>query len=478
MEATSLSVLVPVYNEEHLVLHSLKRLTVLESYPQLQRVQIIVVNDGSSDLSGSLIKEFIRGTQSSDSKLEWIYLEHEINQGKGKAIQTALEKATCDISIIHDADLEYHPKDILRMIPVFLEEGADAVYGSRFSAAGFRRVLMFRHELGNKLVTFFCNLASNLNLSDIETCYKAVRTSLLKSIPIESNDFRIEPELTIKLAKRNVKLFEVPINYSGRTYDEGKKIKWFDGFRALFAIVKFSLTDDIFKTDAHGGKILIRLSRARNFNSWLADSIRPYLGTNVIEIGAGFGNLSQKLIPVQSYSATDINILYLEMMQRIKANNPFFKIDFLDINDVSSFVVNNGQFDTLICLNVIEHLEDDLKIMRNISSLLAPGGRAIVLVPQGAWLYGTLDRVLGHVKRYSKEELLNLGEKAGFKCIKLMNFNRVSTIPWFINGRIFRKQTFNRFQIYVLDKIVPFIKNIDELLPWPSTSLIAVFSKE
>src|SRR6266545_2404018 len=161
-------------------------------------------------------------TKTSLSVLVPVY--NEKHSGKGKAVLTALERATCDIAVIHDADLEYHPKDLNRIVEVFVDQEADAVFGSRFAGGRVRRVLLYRHELGNRFLTFLCNMATNLNLTDMETCYKAVRTQLLKSIPIESNDFRIEPELTIKLAKRNARIFEVPISYSGRTYDEGKKI--------------------------------------------------------------------------------------------------------------------------------------------------------------------------------------------------------------------------------------------------------------
>ena len=147
--------------------------------------------------------------------------------------------------MIHDADLEYHPKDLLRVVKVFVEENADAVYGSRFAGGEVRRVLFYRHELGNRLLTALSNLVTNLNLTDMETCYKAIRTPLFKSIPLESNEFRIEPELTIKLAKRGARIFEIPIDYSGRTYQEGKKINWRDGFRALIAIGRFSLSDRI-----------------------------------------------------------------------------------------------------------------------------------------------------------------------------------------------------------------------------------------
>ncbi len=166
-------------------------------------------------------------------KTDWIFLRHERNGGKGTAVRTALALADGEYSVIHDADLEYHPKDILRIVEVFVREKADAVFGSRFAGGEARRVLLFRHQIGNKLLTFLTNLATNLNLTDMETCYKAVRTDLLRSIPIVSNDFRLEPELTIKLAKREARIFEVPISYSGRTYQEGKKIGWRDGFQAL-----------------------------------------------------------------------------------------------------------------------------------------------------------------------------------------------------------------------------------------------------
>lgn len=245
----SLSVLVPVYNEERLVAASLSRLRTLADCELICHVEVVVVDDGSVDATAKVLADFQRAQAGQAALLHgknavsWIFLHHDRNRGKGSAIRTGLIKATGDVTVIHDADLEYDPQDIVRLIRVFVEKDADAVFGSRFAGTEVRRVLLFWHQLGNNLLTFLCNMASNLNLTDVWSCYKAVRTSLLKSIPLSSNDFRIEPELTIKLAKRRARIFEVPISYYGRGYEEGKKIGWKDGLIAIWAIIRFALRD-------------------------------------------------------------------------------------------------------------------------------------------------------------------------------------------------------------------------------------------
>jgi glycosyltransferase involved in cell wall biosynthesis len=477
MPKSSLSVLVPAYNEEHLVRESLKRLLVLEESPYLSRIQVIVVDDGSADRTREIVASYLEQVQGQSDKFEWILINHTKNMGKGKAIQTALAKAECEISIIHDADLEYHPRDILKMIPLFFVEGADAVYGSRFALAEYRRVLMYRHELGNKLITFICNLFSNLNLTDIETCYKAIRTDLLKSIPLDSNDFRLEVEITMKLAKRNARVFEVPISYSGRTYEEGKKIIWRDGLKAIWATIKFGISDNIVLEDEYGSKILLRLRRAKSFNRWLAETIAPFVGQNVLEIGAGIGNISRQLIPRSNYVATDINPYYLQVINHLRRNKPYLSVAYFDLNDISTFAKREEVFDTIICLNVIEHLDDDERAIRNIANLLDRNGRAIVLVPRGQWLFGSLDKVLGHRRRYSERELKNVCSTAGLTLKEVIRFNRFSTIPWLINGRVFKKRTFARSQIFLLNILTPFLRRIDKFLPWPSLSIIAILEK-
>ena len=411
---TSLSVLVPVYNEQHLVATSLARLEALGASPALSRVQVIVVDDCSRDATPAVLRAFEASRAGRPSKLDWTFLRHERNGGKGKAIQTALARAECELSVIHDADLEYHPEDLLRMVDVFDRYGADAVFGSRFAGAEVRRVLFYRHELGNRLLTFLTNLVSDLNLTDMETCYKAVRTELLKSIPLVSNDFRLEPELTIKLAKRGARLFEVPIRYSGRTYQEGKKIGWRDGVKALGAIARFAVSDDVYVADDFGSHTLARLSRAPRFNAWMADVIKPWIGQRVLEIGSGVGNLTQHLVPRERYVASDVNPLYLHALRAMEPDRPYLRAQFCDVTKVDSFPAEGG-FDTVVCLNVVEHVKDDLAALENIRAMLAPGGRAIVLVPHLRQLYGTLDEVLGHERRYDEASLRDLAARAGFE---------------------------------------------------------------
>jgi glycosyltransferase involved in cell wall biosynthesis len=475
---TTLSVLVPAHNEQYLVEASLARLFVLGESPLLRRIRVIVVDDCSTDRTPEAIERFQQSLERElpASKLEWIFLRHERNQGKGAAIRTALEHADTELTVIHDADLEYHPRDILPMVALMLEEGADAVFGSRFLAGTYKRVLFYRHALGNGLLTALCNLVSDLNLSDIETCYKMVRTRLLKTIPLESSDFRIEPELAIKLAKRGARIFEVPISYSGRTYQEGKKINWKDGVRALWGIVRFGISDHIYTGDEFGGEILMRMSRAPRFNRWMADVIRPFVGERVLEVGAGIGNLTVNLVPRTAYWATDINPQYLDELRDLTRTRPYLRVQYSDVMRPETFPAGQ-KFDTVICLNVLEHVPDDVATLHGIWEALEPGGRAVVLVPQGPWLRGSLDDVLGHCRRYTAQQLAQVGTRAGFAMQKLLKFNRAGVPAWWLNGKVLRRTTFSFSQIKALNLLTPLLRLLDPVLPFPALSLIAVFEK-
>jgi glycosyltransferase involved in cell wall biosynthesis/phospholipid N-methyltransferase len=499
---TSLTVLVPVYNEQHLVKTSLARLEALQGSPHLERVQVVVVDDSSRDGTPAALAAFARDRGIAlaegpppaprsgsgpvaatllgggrSGKIDWLFLRHERNGGKGTAVQTALARADGDISVIHDADLEYHPRDILRIVRVFVDEGADAVYGSRFAGGEARRVLLYRHELGNRLLTFLTNVATNLNLTDMETCYKAVRTDLLRSIPIISNDFRLEPELTIKLAKREARIFEVPISYSGRTYQEGKKINWVDGFKALWAIFRFTVTDNVYARDEHGSQMLSRLARAPRFNAWMADTVRPFLGSRLLEIGSGTGNLTRELVPREVYVASDVNPLYLHTLENLTSDRPYLSARYTDVTNLASFPKVDGGFDSVLCLNVVEHVDDDVGALKNIGSVLSENGRAVVLVPQGPWNLGTLDEVLGHKRRYTEESLRRAAHDAGLEVKRMICFNRVSSLPWWLNGKVMRRRSFGLFQMKMVNLLTPLFRIVDSWLPFPPLSLIAVMER-
>jgi glycosyltransferase involved in cell wall biosynthesis len=292
-----LSVLVPVYNERHVVQASLQRALALE-HELINSLEVIVVDDHSTDGTWEVLERLA----AADPRV--VLLRHERNLGKGAALRQAIARATGDVTIIHDADLEYDPADIPALLLPFAKEVADAVFGSRYLSAPYRRALMHRHTTINKLLTSASNWLTDLNLTDLETCYKAIKTDLLKSIPLRSNDFRFEVEITFKLAKRRARIFEAPIRYLPRTREEGKKIRAGDGLRALLTMLRFWLIDDLYNDDEYGSRILSELEHARRFNQWMGKTLRPYIGDRVLEIGAGIGTLTNQFIPRELYVAS------------------------------------------------------------------------------------------------------------------------------------------------------------------------------
>jgi len=456
----------PVYNEEESLRASILR-ALQAPLPAGMRSEIVAVDDGSTDTSGEILAEL---AAAHPQRIR--VFEHAVNSGKGAAINTCLQQAAGEFAIIQDSDLEYDPAEYPRVLAPLVSGKADVVYGSRFLVAGERRVLYYWHSLANRVITTACNMAADLNLTDIETCYKAFRTSLARSIPIRSKRFGIEPELTIKFAKRQAAIYEVPISYYGRTYEEGKKIGRKDAIDALRVILRYAFTRDLY-TDP-GAVILDSLAGTRRFNKWMAETIRPWLGLRVLELGAGIGNMTQHLSRSRKlYVATDVDEEHLARLRVRFQNRPNLRCGVCDLRDPADFAAL-GAFDTVVCLNVLEHIEDDLRGLRNIRSALEPGGRAIILVQQDQSIYGTLDKVLGHYRRYSAGDLRARMEEAGFGFEGILEFNRITRPGWYLNGRILKRHDFGRFQLRVFDWLVPVWKRLDGALPWPAVSLIGI----
>ncbi|TXN37620.1 glycosyltransferase family 2 protein [Flagellimonas hymeniacidonis] len=234
---TKLSIIIPAYNEGKTIHHILDKVKNVNLSHNIKK-EIIIVNDCSSDNTKEAIEAYI----DKEPEVDIQYFEHKVNSGKGAALHTGISKATGEYLVIQDADLEYDPNEYEDLLKPILLGFADIVYGSRFMGSNPHRILFFWHTIGNKFLTFLSNMFTNLNLTDMETCYKVFKTEIIKGVNLKEKRFGFEPEVTAKVARiSGIRIYEIGISYYGRTYEEGKKIGWKDGFRAIYAILKYAL---------------------------------------------------------------------------------------------------------------------------------------------------------------------------------------------------------------------------------------------
>lgn len=463
-----LSVLIPVYNERRTIREIVTRV-LAQHIEGVDVMEIVIVDDCSTDGSANIIREL---HQAHPDHIHPILLEQ--NQGKGNAIATAIQAATGDIAIIQDADLEYDPADYGIVLQPIIEGSADVVYGSRFAEREERRVLYFRHTLANRVLTFISNWFTDLNLTDMETCYKAFRLQVAKTIPIRSKGFGIEPELTAKFAKRKLRIFEVPISYHGRTYAEGKKITWSDGLEALWTILKYWVIDDMFQGD-YGHKDLIDMEAAPKYTEWTLARTRPYVGELLLEIGSGIGNNVRILMQYTDVIATEVDPVYLQVLRNAYLNTPGVEVCEWDATQPPP--TDLPQPDSILCSNVIEHIEDDQAVIRNADQALKPGGRMIFIVPRGEKLFSSLDTAIGHCRRYDKQSMCQLFENVGYNIEECFTLNKIGVLGWWYRGKIAKQQAIGRAGLKAFNMLVPIFRLIDPLLPWKGLSLVVVARK-
>lgn len=238
MTSKKLSVIIPAYNEEGTIVRVIESVRSVNLITGMEK-EIIVVNDCSRDGTKEVMENYLRENPAAGIR----FLSHEVNKGKGAALHTGIKHATGDFVIVQDADLEYDPREFNLLLQPILDGFADVVYGSRFIGGNPHRILFFWHSIGNKFLTFFSNMFTNLNLTDMETCYKMFKREIIQSIELKENRFGFEPEVTAKISRMpDIRIYEVGISYYGRTYKEGKKIGWKDGFRALWCIMRYSFS--------------------------------------------------------------------------------------------------------------------------------------------------------------------------------------------------------------------------------------------
>jgi len=465
------SILIPVYNERTVVERSLS-LVLAAPLPENMERELVIVDDCSTDGTWDILQRLARDFP------EIRLYRHEKNAGKGAAVRTAVELATGDFALVQDADLEYDPAEYPRLLRPLLDGHADAVFGSRYMSGEQSRVLPFWHSMINKGLTIVSNMFCNLNLTDMETCYKVFRTDLLKSIPIRSDRFGFEPEIVMKSAKRKLRIYEVPISYHGRTYEEGKKIGWKDGLKAFGVILKFWLIDDLYSAP-YGRNVINNLSGTPAYIGWITRIVRGHIGDTVLEVSAGIGNISGRLMGKKMlYVAAEKDPLHLHALRNRFLRTPNVVVQHLDPDSSGAFDSVENCFDTVLCLSVLEYLENPLGALAGMRAALKPGGNIVVLVPSGPALYGSLDQSLGHKRRFRAGDLREMLERTGFAVDRSYNFNKVGTPPWWIYSKLLKIRRFNKIVLKIFDKTVWIWSRLDPILPWRGLSLIIVAKKE
>jgi glycosyltransferase involved in cell wall biosynthesis len=276
---SKLSILVAAYNEQETLRPCIDGVLAAPLQAGIAR-EVVIVNDGSLDGTWEVMQQL-----AAEHRGVVRVFQQPKNLGKGAALRRAIAESQGDLVVFQDADLEYDPADYTRLLAPILDGRADVVFGSRFTGEE-RKVLFFWHTMANRLLTLLSNMLNDTNWTDMETCYKAFRADCLRAIPLESNRFGVEPEITAKVARNRLRMFEVPINYNGRSYEEGKKITWRDGAAALWFILKYRFTTNY----SDPGKVTLdAMEQAPKFNRWMYESIRPWLGRRVAELGVGRG---------------------------------------------------------------------------------------------------------------------------------------------------------------------------------------------
>ncbi len=464
--ALKLSVLIPVYNERRTVRTIFRR--VLQATLPVA-IEVIAVDDGSSDGSFEILEELAL----SDPRIK--VFRHTQNQGKGAAIHTAIKEMTGDIAIVQDADLEYDPAEIAKVIEPILDGRAEAVFGTRFGGSECHRVLYYWHSVGNRLLTWLTNIVCDVNLSDMETCYKAVKADILKQTPLRCKRFGIEPELTVRLAQWGARIYEVPISYSGRTYAEGKKITWKDAVDALRVLIWAGFLDKQFTT--HDGYYVLSAIRGSGLNRWMFEQFSKFVGNKVLEAGCGIGNLTSLMLNRDGLLCVDVDPLYIEMISRRFGHLENFEASLMDLCDNDRYdEFEKSNFDTIICLNVLEHLPDDEQVLRNFYRSLSAGGHAIVLVPQHPWLFSAVDTTVGHYRRYTKDELAKKMKAAGFTIVSMQDFNKLGVPGWLYNKVLGRKYL-SPNQMWCFNLVLPIAKLVERVGVLPALSAIAIVRK-
>lgn len=442
-----LSILVPVYNEQAYLARIIDRV-VQAPVPSEIRKEIILVNDASTDQTAEVIERIVEKYPTLVRAFHQPY-----NQGKGAAIRRAIKEMNGDFAIIQDADLEYDPNEYPIVLKPLVDGLADVVYGSRFLTREMRKVLFYHHKLGNLFLTHLSNWTTGLDLTDMETCYKAFRGEILKSIPIRSNRFGIEPEITAKIAKRGLTVYEVPISYHGRRYSEGKKIGWKDGVSAIKTILTYWLIDDCHVDSADNPNLLRTMEQSRNFTRLIIRKCSSWFGHKIVELGAGLGHVSKYLPQKEILLLADPSENNIRILKNSYEGNAIVEVIHLDPQTEFPKEDRKEKYDTIVLFNQLEHAPNDTDPLHSAADLLEKNGRVLIVVPKESRCCCKLRKYGGYERRYSKDDLQKILKETGFEMESCQSFNRLGTLLWRWNQLRCRPSShpFGRFGLKIFD---------------------------
>jgi glycosyltransferase involved in cell wall biosynthesis len=458
----------PCYNERATIREIVSRVLAVELPNNIEK-ELVIVDDGSRDGTRDILAEM-------DGQNGIRVLLQAQNQGKGAAVARGLRESTGDVLIIQDADLEYDPREYPLLLQPILEDRADVVYGSRFlgSPRG-HRVLYFWHSIGNKVLTILSNAFTDLNLTDMETCYKMFVRDVADRLDLQSRDFGIEPEITCKIARMRARVYEVPISYNGRTYEEGKKIGLKDAFKAVWTLLRFwrweAPADDV------GAITLRRMATLAPYNRWLHERFEHFLGRRILEVGSGVGNQTQFFVDERErVIASDIEPHYLrELTSRFSAKRQVRIASFnFPLSEADRADLDAERIDTIVCMNVLEHIEDHASTLRDFAKVLQPDGHLVLLVPAMKSLYGTLDKHLHHFRRYSQDELREVVTDAGFAIDNIRFLNRPAVPGWWLSSRVLKRRVMPKSQLKAFKWVMPLLKLEEKSEPSFGLSLLVL----
>ena len=343
-----------------------------------------------------------------------------------------------------------------------------------FSPPAAGGVLHYRHARVNRFLTVMSNFFTDLDLTDMETCYKVFRTELLKSMPLRSNDFASSPRSPPRSPSAASGSSRYRSATSAELTSKARRSAGRDGFKAVAAMFRFWLVDDAYAADEYGSQILTSLERRSGSTAGWRTRCAPHVGARVLEIGAGIGNITVWLLPRDSWVASDINPTTSTTCATSRRRSPTSRWRGWMSSAATISTALRGRFDTVICLNVLEHVGDPLQALRNMRSALSPGGKLVLYVPHGQRLYSSLDEVLGHRCRYDRAMLAPSSPPPASSSPRPASSTAAAVPGWWWNGKVLRRRSFSRLQLKLFDLAVPLLRRFDRFLPWNGLGLVAI----